>query len=125
MTPPPHDPAHSQPDPRYLAGVSCFNAGDFFEAHEVWEELWHDCEPGDRRFYQSLIQAAVALYHHGRSNRDGASRLLARGRAKSAGYPAVYRGLALGPFWEGVAAAAAGRSPPPQIRLHPPPRNGT
>ena len=124
MTPPPPHPASSPPDPRYLAGIAFFNAGDFFEAHEVWEELWHDCEPADRRFYQSLIQAAVALYHFGRGNREGACRLFARGRAKSIGYPAVYRGLALGPFWHAVAGAIAGHAPP-QILLTSPPRNGT
>jgi hypothetical protein len=27
-------------DPRYLAGVVLFNEQEFFEAHEVWEDLW-------------------------------------------------------------------------------------
>ena len=27
-------------DPRYLAGIVLFNRGDYFEAHEVWEDLW-------------------------------------------------------------------------------------
>ena len=30
-------------NPRYLAGILLFNARDFFEAHDVWEELWADC----------------------------------------------------------------------------------
>jgi len=45
------------------------------EGHEVWEELWLDCPAADRRFYQSLIQAAVALYHWGNGNLAGATRL--------------------------------------------------
>jgi predicted metal-dependent hydrolase len=125
MTPPPHNPTNSPPDPRYLAGVEFFNAGEYFEAHEVWEELWHDCLPEDRRFYQSLIQAAVALYHFDRGNAEGANRLLARGRAKAVNYPDVYRGLAIRPFWDGVAATIEQSSPPPQIVLHPIPRDGT
>ena len=46
------------PDPRYLAGIDLFNRGEFFDAHDAWEELWTDCPSADRRFYQSLIQAA-------------------------------------------------------------------
>ncbi len=108
------------PDPRYQAGIAFFNAGDFFEAHEVWEDLWHECEPADRRFFQSLIQAAVALYHSGRGNAEGADRLLARGRQKSRDYPMIYRGLNLVTFWNAVAAAVAGTAPPPRIELLPP-----
>jgi uncharacterized protein len=29
-------------DPLYLQGIEHFNVCDFFEAHEVWEELWQD-----------------------------------------------------------------------------------
>jgi predicted metal-dependent hydrolase len=48
-------------DPRYLAGVVLFNRGDFFEAHEAWEDVWVDCAGEERVFYQGLIQAAVGL----------------------------------------------------------------
>ena len=27
-------------DPLYLKGIAYFNACEFFEAHEVWEDLW-------------------------------------------------------------------------------------
>src|SRR5438445_10580539 len=64
-------------DDRYLGGIVAFNRGDYLEAHEVWEALWLDCPAADRRFYQSLIQAAVALYHWGNGNRAGAERLFA------------------------------------------------
>ena len=59
-------------DPRYLLGIVHFNRGDYFEAHEVWEDLWHDTAGPDRRFYQGLIQAAVAVYHAGNGNARGA-----------------------------------------------------
>ena len=49
-------------EPRYLAGILFFNSHDFFEAHEVWEDLWADSHDDERRFYQGLIQAAVALF---------------------------------------------------------------
>ena len=41
-------------DPRYLAGIVLFNRGDYFEAHEVWEELWADSHGTERKFHQGL-----------------------------------------------------------------------
>lgn len=52
----------SQEDPRFLEGVALFNRGAFFEAHEVWEDLWHE-EVGEYRlFVQGLIQIAGGLF---------------------------------------------------------------
>lgn len=104
-------------DPRFLAGLARFNAGDYFEAHEVWEDLWHECAALDRRFVQSLIQAAVSLYHWGTGNAAGAATLLARGRAKAADYPPIYHGLPLADLWAGVAATVTRNEPPPRIAL--------
>jgi predicted metal-dependent hydrolase len=107
-------------DPRFLRGLAHFNAGEFFDAHEAWEELWHDCPAADRRFVQSLIQAAVAAYHWGNGNPAGARTLLARGAAKAADYPPVYRGVPLAELWAALAATVNGDRPPPRIRLAPP-----
>ena len=108
-------------DPRYLAGIAHFDAGEFFDAHEVWEALWHDCQANDRRFVQSLIQAAVSLYHWGNGNTAGAATLFHRGRAKASDYPPVYHGLALAEFWAAVEATLFRNDPPPRIRLAPEP----
>jgi predicted metal-dependent hydrolase len=62
-------------DPRFVEGVRHFNACDFFEAHEVWEELWTDYRGPSRRFYQGLIQVAVCLHHFGNENTRGAIKL--------------------------------------------------
>ena len=115
-------PPDPQPDPRYLRGVALFNGGDYFAAHEEWEHLWRGCPPADRRFYQSLIQAAVALYHWGRNNPAGAARLLASGRGYMAAYRPAHRGLAVDRFWAAVEAAMTpGPGDHPQIALDPPP----
>ena len=50
-------------DPRYLAGVVLFNEQDFFGAHEVWEDLWHQELGPANAFVQGLIQFATALHH--------------------------------------------------------------
>jgi uncharacterized protein len=62
-------------DPRYLQGIEHFNVCDFYEAHEVWEELWADYQGPSRRFYQGLIQVAVCLHHFGNGNIRGAKKL--------------------------------------------------
>src|SRR5260370_41958265 len=87
-------------DPRYLAGVLFFNARDFFEAHEVWEDLWAESHGNERRFYQGLIQAAVGLFHFGTGNLGGAVKLYRSSYdyMKPGGYP--FLGLGFGPFWQ-------------------------
>src|SRR5262245_16678381 len=102
------EPAAPHYDPRYLAGVVLFNRGDYFEAHEVWEDLWRDCPGEDRRFYQALIQAAVAIYHWGNGNARGASRLFHSGRSYMAAYPSPRHGLDVPAFWRAVAHYVAG-----------------
>jgi predicted metal-dependent hydrolase len=52
-----------------------FNACEYYESHEIWEELWTEYRGPSRRFYQALIQAAVALYHFGNGNIRGARKL--------------------------------------------------
>ena len=62
-------------DPLYLQGIEHFNVCDFFEAHEVWEELWQEYQGPSRKFYQGLIQVAVCLHHFGNGNTRGARKL--------------------------------------------------
>ncbi len=85
-------------DPRYLAGIRFFNERDFFEAHEAWESLWLECAGPERRFYQGLIQAAVALYHFGNGNLRGAVKLYHSCRNYLAAYGPYYLGLDLAAF---------------------------
>lgn len=113
------------PDPRYRDGVELFNRGEYFDAHEVWEDLWRDCPAADRRFYQALIQAAVALYHFGRGNHAGAARLYRSGHRYMEPYRPAYLGLTIDSFWGAMAAylAPALGAPltgarPPKIVLH-------
>lgn len=91
-------------DPRYLAGIVLFNERDFFSAHEVWEDLWNDCGDADRRFYQALIQAAVALYHYGQGNLRGAVKLFSSSKAYMDRYPSPHLGLDCEAFWRQMAA---------------------
>ena len=82
-------------DPRYLEGIEHFNKCDFFEAHEVWEELWADTQGEPRRFYQGLIQVAVCLHHFGNGNIRGAKKLYFGCRGYLEDYRPQYLGLDL------------------------------
>src|SRR2546430_14042890 len=55
----------------YFEGIQLFNEHEFFEAHEVWEDIWHMAYGTKYEFYQGLIQCAVALEHYARSNPRG------------------------------------------------------
>lgn len=97
--------AATEYDPRYLEGIDLFNRREFFEAHEIWEELWHDTAGEDRRFYQGLIQAAVAAYHASNGNVPGARRLFHSGRKYMLVYPTLHLGLDIVGFWEAMERA--------------------
>jgi predicted metal-dependent hydrolase len=82
-------------DPRYLAGIEHFNVCDFFEAHEVWEELWADYQGPSRKFYQGLIQVAVCLHHFGNGNTRGAIKLYHSSRDYLEPYRPKHEGIDL------------------------------
>jgi predicted metal-dependent hydrolase len=86
-------------DARYLAGIQFFNRRDFFEAHEVWEDLWQECAGPERRFYQGLIQAAVALHHFSNGNLRGAAKLYHSARDYMQRFGSNYQGLDVEAFW--------------------------
>jgi uncharacterized protein len=41
-------------------GADLFNQGQYWEAHETWEDLWLELEDEPRIFIQGLIQVAAA-----------------------------------------------------------------
>ena len=53
-------------------GRDLFNRGCFFEAHDVWEDLWAGVRGAERSFLEGLIHAAVGCYHLNTGNYRGA-----------------------------------------------------
>jgi predicted metal-dependent hydrolase len=78
-------------DPLYLQGIAYFNVCEFFEAHEVWEELWKNYSGDLRLFYKGLIQAAVALHHFGNGNTRGARKVYGTSRGYLEPYVPTWR----------------------------------
>jgi uncharacterized protein len=77
----------------YLDGIELFNGHEFFEAHEVWEDIWHMAFGLKHSFYQGLIQCAVALEHYRRGNPRGVISLFKSYRPKFRDVPPVFMGL--------------------------------
>ena len=104
----------SDPDPRYLQGIEHFNRREFFEAHDIWEELWREMR-GDhaRDYYQGLIQAAVALHHYRNGNRSGAGRMWGFALERLERFRPAHEGLDVDGFiagmWKAVEGAYEGR----------------
>lgn len=82
----------------YLQGIEHFNAGRYFDAHEVWEEIWLRSSGDTKVFYQMLIQAAVGLHHYERGNARGARGMHANVVAKLDRLPAFLMSLDLNDF---------------------------
>jgi hypothetical protein len=65
------------------AGLEAYEAGDFFEAHELLEPAWMGTDvPADRALLQGLIKLAAAYVHSVRGNPAGIVRNLQGARAR-------------------------------------------
>jgi uncharacterized protein len=113
--------ATSSYDPRYLAGIVLFNRGDFFEAHEVWEDLWTEAAGPERPFYQGLIQAAVGLCHFCNGNLRGAVKLYHSSRDYMQRGQAHFLGLDVAEFWRQMELCFADllKQPAPERGVEP------
>jgi hypothetical protein len=50
-------------DPHYAGFFTAFNQQQYYEAHDVLEQLWLPCRDRHALFYQALIQCAGAFVH--------------------------------------------------------------
>jgi predicted metal-dependent hydrolase len=80
-------------DRLYRDGLEAFNSSRFFEAHELWEDVWRETPEPDKRFLQGLIQVAAAFHHYSRANVLGTRKLLQAGLLKLEAFPDVHGGL--------------------------------
>jgi uncharacterized protein len=105
-------------------GIALFHRGDYFAAHEAWEEVWRSTTPEPRDLFQGLVQLAAAFHHlHERRRPDVARRVLGKARRRlatvappAAGFDAAALLTELA-AWEAWLAAPAATPPPlPQLR---------
>lgn len=88
----------------YLAFFTCFNAQQYYEAHDVLEHLWLQKKDANWHFFKGLIQVAGAFVHlqkqfsdphhvkHGRRLHP-AMRLFRRGAENLEGYRPAHMAL--------------------------------
>jgi len=72
-------------------GLNEYEKGDYFEAHEAWEDLWSDYNFPDRKFIQGLIQLSVSFVHLSNGNMIGARNLLKKSQQKFSDYKGIHR----------------------------------
>ena len=58
--------------PHLFDAVRLFNEGQYWECHEVLEEVWLDTPYPQRFFWSALIKLAVGMHHAARRNPHGA-----------------------------------------------------
>ena len=71
-----------EPPAGLLEGIKLFNAGEYFECHEVLEDIWRAEPDPVRALYQGILQIGVAFHHLRRNNWRGAVKLLDGGSDK-------------------------------------------
>ena len=84
--------------PEYEDYFRLFNERDFFEAHEVLEDLWVMEVGYLRNYYKGLIMMAVAILHWQRGNRRGSLRLYHDSMDYLIEYPEKIEGFHLDDF---------------------------
>jgi hypothetical protein len=77
----------------FWQAVDQFNQGQFYDCHDTLEALWLEAMECDRRFYQGILQIAVACYHLTHQNWRGAMILLGEGSHRLLSYPSAYFGI--------------------------------
>ena len=77
----------------FLKGMEYYAQREYFESHEVWEELWSDYYLEDRKFVQALIQLSVSFVHLENNNMNGAKSLLRKAKEKFQLFSGIHRNI--------------------------------
>lgn len=79
---------------RLITAINKFNEGDYFECHEILEDIWFDVRDDSRNFYHGLLHIAVAFYHLTKKNNcKGTLIQLNKAIEKLDGYKEIILGI--------------------------------
>lgn len=56
------DLTRDERDRLHASGIELFNRGDFYAAHEAWEEIWRSTTPEPKLLFQGLVQVSAGLH---------------------------------------------------------------
>lgn len=79
--------------PEFWQGIEEFNQQRFYACHDTLEAVWLEAPEADKRFYQGILQVAVACYHLSNSNLRGAIILLGESIRRLWDYQPDYEGI--------------------------------
>ena len=81
------------PPESFWQGVEQFNQQEFYACHDTLEALWMEALEPQKRFYQGILQIAVACYHLSNLNWRGSVVLLGEGIGRLRDYQPIYEGI--------------------------------
>jgi predicted metal-dependent hydrolase len=99
-------------------GIALFNQGKFFDAHEVLEDVWRAAPASQKKFFQGLVQVAVAFHHHSTGNLVGMKSVMARAAGNLSEGKDSFAGIRAQPLLASLAAwekAMNGNTEPPAL----------
>lgn len=101
-------------------GVALFNAGRWYQAHEIWEEAWKQ-ESGARRvLLQGLIQVAAGCLKQAEGRAEGARTLFTRALERLEPLPSPCEGVDVGVLVSQVRQwREGGAQKHPEVVFHP------
>jgi uncharacterized protein len=108
-------------DAELQRGLDQMRSGQYFEAHESFEDAWRAAEPAEKDFFQGLVHVTVAWYQARRGNRRGCERQLAKAQRRLADFVPEHRGVDVATVLEsvsqaeGIVARGSLDLPPPRI----------
>ena len=77
----------------FWQGVEQFNQQEYYACHDTLEALWIEAVEPQKRFYQGVLQIAVACHHLLNLNWRGAVILLGEGLGRLRDYQPDYEGI--------------------------------
>jgi predicted metal-dependent hydrolase len=90
-----------------MRGLELARAGEYFAAHEAFEDAWRASERAEKDFFQGLVHVVVAWYQAGRRRRPGCERQLEKAARRLAPFAPTHRGVDVDSLLRQVGDASA------------------
>ncbi len=123
MQGPEHETLSEQERALLCQGIQYFRQGDYFAAHDAWEEVWRGLHGRRRLFWQALIQLAVGAHHWQHGNLTGCCSVWHKALEKCNSLGETYASevpapllLLIDVLYECLTAVARGDDPSPLLR---------
>jgi uncharacterized protein len=88
-------------------GLDQMFGGEYFEAHESFENAWRAADPAEKDFFQGLVHVTVAWYQASRGNRVGCERQLEKAERRLGPFSPRHREVDVAALLAAVDAANA------------------